>query len=353
MAGYTYAEADIIRSAIKSKDEVVLLKERTNFEKRSLKLGFNKNDINEVYNLIIKFANYGFNKSHSVAYAMVGYQMAYLKANYKDIFMINLLNKEIGRGNKTKEYIDESKILGLNFGEIDINESADIYYNKNNKIILPLGIVKNVGDIAIKRILKERNNEIFKDFLDFSVRCYNNAVNKKVLESLVLIGAFDKFNYNKKTLIENLEEIINYSLLCQELGDYNVIIPEIILFDEYDDSYLLESESELLGFYFSNHPVTKYKRDINILNISKYFDKNVRMILLIESIKEIKTKNNDKMAFLKLSDEYGCIDGVVFPIYYKEIYNSLRKMIVINAYCKVERRLNKYQLVLNKIEILK
>ncbi len=353
MAGYTYAEADVIRSAIKSKNEEILLKERTNFETRSLKLGFNKSDIDNVYNMIVRFANYGFNKSHSVAYAMVGYQMAYLKANFKNIFMINLLNKEIGRESKTKEYIEESKILGLNFSGIDINESCDIYYNKDDKIILPLGIVKNVGDIAIKRILEEKTKEKFKDFLDFCSRCYNNAVNKKVIESLILIGAFDRFNYNKKTLIENLEEIINYSLLCQTLGEDNVIPPEIESSEEYEDSYLLQSESELLGFYFSNHPVTKYKRNITTTDINKYYDKNINMILLLESIKEIKTKNNDKMAFLKLSDEYGLIDGVIFPNYYKEIYNLLRKMQVVNIYCKVEKRLNEYQLVVNKIEILK
>lgn len=352
MAGYTYSEADIVRSAIKSKNESILLKERERFESQSVKLGFKKSDAENVYDMILKFASYGFNKSHSVAYAMVGYQMAYLKANYTDIFMVNLLNKEIGRESKTKEYIDESKVLGLEFSEIDINLSKDIFYSEGGKIIMPLGSVKNVGEMAIKRILQERDKGKFINFIDFCSRCYNNAVNKKVLESLILIGAFDNYGYNKKTLIENLEEIINYSLLCQELSKDNVMLPEIVLYGEYDESYLLEKESELLGFYFSNHPVTKYKRDITLDNVNKYYDKNVNMILLIENIKEIKTKNNDKMAFMKLSDEYGCVDAVIFPNYYKEIYNILKKMQVAKIYCKVEKRLNEYQLVVNKIDVL-
>ncbi len=133
------------------------------------------------------------------------------------------------------------------------------------------------------------------------------------------------------------------------------MLPEIIKYDEYDDNYLLESEKELLGFYFTNHPVTRYKRNniVNTKNMNLYFDKNIHVIMLIESIKEIKTKNGESMAFLKLSDEYGNISGVIFPSYYKKIYDKLRKMQVVDLFCKVEKRLNEYQLVINNIDVLK
>lgn len=355
MGGYTYSEADLVRSAIKSKNESILQNERKRFKEKSLQLGYNEKDIDNVYDMILRFASYGFNKSHSVAYALVGYQMAYLKANHPDIFMINLLNKEIGREFKTKEYIDEAKILGLLFNGVDINDSKDYYYEYKSKIILPLKIVKNVGDVAIKKILDERKSGNFASFIDFVVRCYSSSVNKKVIESLILVGAFDSFGINKKTLIDNLDIFINYALLCNEIGNDYVIPPEINEISEYDNLYLLEKESELLGFYFSNHPVTRYKRENGISTkiIEKYYDKNINIILLIESIKEIKTKNNEKMAFLKLSDEYGNIDAVIFPSYYKDIYNDLKRMVVVNTYCKVEKRLNNYQLVINKIEFLK
>ncbi len=355
MGGYSYAEADIIRSAIKSKDETVLLKEKDNFVKRSKKLGYNEITINNVYNMIMKFASYGFNKSHSVAYAFVAYQMGYLKANYPHIFMMNLLNKEIGREYKTKEYIDESKLLGLSFENVDINLSINKYYRYKGKIILPLNVIKGVSLNVVNEILKERKSKEFKDFIDFVSRCYSKIVNKKVIESLILAGSFDNFKINRRTLNENLESIINYSEVKSQVGDNYLVLPEIINYQEYSDSYLLEKEKELLGFYFTNHPVTKYKRNnlINIQSVNKYFDKNIHIILLIENIKEIKTKNGESMAFLKLSDEYGSISGVIFPSYYKKIYDSLGKLKVVDLFCKVEKRLNEYQLVINDISILK
>lgn len=354
MGGYSYAEADIIRSAIKNKDESILIKEKENFIIRSKKLGYNEITINNVYSMIMKFANYGFNKSHSVAYAFVAYQMGYLKANYPHIFMINLLNKEIGRELKTKEYIDESKLLGLKFKSVDINLSSNRYYRFKGEIILPLNVIKGISLNVVSEILKERKKKEFKNFIDFVSRCYSKIVNKKVIEALVLAGSFDNFDVNRKTLIENLEAIINYSEVKKQVGDNYSIIPEMIKYEEFNDSELLENEKELLGFYFTNHPVTRYKRDnpININNISKYFDKNIHIILLLENIKEIKTKNGEPMAFLKLSDEYGNVEGVIFPTYYKKIFDKLEKMQVLNLFCKVEKRLNEYQLVINNIEVL-
>ena len=355
MGGYSYSEADIIRSAIKSKDESILLKEKDNFIKRSKSLGYNESIINNVYDMIMKFANYGFNKSHSVAYAFVAYQMGYLKANYPHIFMINLLNKEIGREQKTKEYIDESKLLGLKFRSLDINLSTNKYYRFKGLITLPLNVIKGISLNVVNEILSERKKGEFKDFIDFVSRCYSKIINKKVIESLVLSGAFDSFKTNRKTLIENLEVVINYSEVKMQVGENYSMLPEIIKYDEYDDNYLLESEKELLGFYFTNHPVTRYKRNniVNTKNMNLYFDKNIHVIMLIESIKEIKTKNGESMAFLKLSDEYGNISGVIFPSYYKKIYDKLRKMQVVDLFCKVEKRLNEYQLVINNIDVLK
>ena len=355
MGGYSYAEADIIRVAIKNKNESVLIKEKDNFINRSKKLGYNEVIINSVYNMIMKFANYGFNKSHSVAYAFVAYQMGYLKANYPHIFMMNLLNKEIGRELKTKEYIDESKLLGLKFKSVDINLSTNKYYKFKDRIIFPLNVIKGISLNVVSEILKERKNGKFKDFIDFVSRCYSKIINRKVIESLVLCGSFDSFNINRKTLIENLETIINYSEVKKQVGDNYSIIPETIKYEEYNDNELLENEKNLLGFYFTNHPVTRYKRSnlINTQNIGNYFDKNVHIVLLLENIKEIKTKNGEAMAFLKLSDEYGNIDGVIFPTYYKKIFDKLKKMQVLDLFCKVERRLNEYQLVINNIDVLK
>ena len=354
MGGYTYSEADIVRVAIKKKDESILEKEKESFIKRSVSLGHNPNVSNSVYNMILKFANYGFNKSHSVAYAFVGYQMGYLKANYPHIFMINLLNKEIGRELKTKEYIDESKLLGLEFKNIDINLSSNKYYKYDNKIIFPFNMIKGISKNVADLIIEERKKGKFKDFIDFSRRCYCKIINRSVLETLILSGAFNSFKENKKTLIENLDSIINYSELYSSVGSEYSILPEIVFYDEYDSSYLLEIEKKLLGFYFSNHPVTKYKANNNIStkNVNAYFNKNVHVVMLIENIKEIKTKKGELMCFLNLSDEYGNIDGVIFPNYYRKINNQLKKLQVVDIFCNVERRLSEYQLVINDIKII-
>ena len=355
MGGYSYSEADLIRVAIKNKDESVLVKEKENFIKRCVSLGHNPNVSSSVYNMILKFANYGFNKSHSVAYAFVGYQMGYLKANYSHIFMMNLLNKEIGREIKTKEYIDESKILGLTFKNVNINLSSNKYYKYENNIIFPFNMIKGISKNIADVIIEERNKGEFKNFIDFSRRCYSKVINRKVLETLILSGAFDNFKENRRTLIENLDVIINYSELYSSVGSEYSILPEIIEYEEYDNNYLLETEKNLLGFYFSNHPVSKYKTNnlISTKNISEYFNKNIHAIMLVETIKEIKTKNGEEMCFLRLSDEYGNIEGVIFPKYYKIINSKLKRYQVVDIFCNVEKRLSEYQLVINDIKILK
>ncbi len=352
VAGYTYAEADNIRVAIKHKDESVILKEKENFIKRSISNGYNKEVSTEIYNNIIKFANYGFNKSHSVAYATLAYQMGYLKANYSSEFMINLLNSEIGSNTKTKEYIEESRLLGLSFENFNINKSKNNYYIDIDKIVLPLSVIKNVNASISKEITVEQEKSPFIDFIDFVLRCNSRIVNKNVIESLILIGCFDTFGINRKTLIENLESVINYASLCKSLGDDGVITPELKHYDEYESSYLFECEINLLGFYFSNHPVTKYKRDITLNNIDKYYMKNINLTLMIEDFREIKTKKGDKMAFLTLSDEYKSIKGVLFPSAYEKLFTLLKKSSVLSVSARVEKRLNEYQLVINDINKL-
>lgn len=351
IGGFSYSTADNIRRAMSKKKEEIIIKYKEDFINGAIKNNYKKEDAEEIYKLVLKFANYGFNKSHSVAYSLVAYQMAFLKAHFPEHFMIAQLNIVIGSDTKTKEYIDESRRFNLKLEGVNINESSDQYILKNQKIIVPLNLIKNIGKETVNHILKERENGKFLDYFDFLKRVYSSKTNIKALESLILSGALDEFGLNRKTMIENLTSGIDYASLCSNLDESLVEKPEIIYYDEYIENELLNYEYNLFGFYLKNHPVTKYKRDnmCSLKNISLYFDKIINTIVMIDTIKETQTKNKEKMAFLTVSDEYSKITAVLFPMTYKNIF-GIKKGDIIKINGRVEKRMSSYQLVVNKIE---
>ncbi|MDD4407402.1 MAG: DNA polymerase III subunit alpha, partial [Bacilli bacterium] len=224
VAGYSYGEADIIRRAISKVKKEVIIKEKDKFIKRAMNNNYKEETALEIYNLILKFANYGFNKSHSVAYAMLGYQMMYLKVKYPKEFYLSLLNINSGSNSKTKEYIDEAKFLGLNILKPDINLSYK-YYNIDNDIIMPITAIKNIGSSASEEIIEERKKGEYNSFYDFISRIYGKSVNIKTIENLIYGGALDSFNETRKTLIENIESAIIYAELINGLDSSLVAKP--------------------------------------------------------------------------------------------------------------------------------
>lgn len=354
LAGYSYSEADNIRRAMSKKKESVILAEKDRFIKRTTERGISKEKSLQLFEDILKFSNYGFNKSHSVAYAFICFWMGYLKAHYTEYFMANILNIHIGSEVKTKEYIDEAKILKINLFKPNINKSTFEYLIVKNGIVFPLTVIKSVGKEAISTILTERNNGEFTDYFDFVRRVYSNKVNKKVIESLIDAGALDIFNINKKTMITNLENAIDYATLCKDI-DYTLVLkPELNKTEEFTKQELMEREFESFGFYLSMHPVTKYKRDnmVVLKNIEEYFDRIVNVILLIENVKNINTKKKERMSFLTLSDEYKRIEGVIFPTVIKKI-GDYNKGDIVKLSAKVEKRMGNYQLIINDLQKLK
>ena len=349
MAGYTLGEADILRRAMGKKSHEIMINEKDKFISRSINNGYSKEVSTEVFDLIYKFADFGFNKSHSVGYSVVAFKMAYLKAHYPEYFMSHLLTMVIGNDGKTKQYINEAKNENINILLPDINESEYEYTVNKKNIRFSLASIHNVGTISSKEILKERKKEKFKDFFDFVKRCYGRTINKKTIEYLIYAGCFDSFNYNHQTLINNIDIAINYAELVKDLDESLITVPEIEIFDEYDNNILIKQEYDTFGFYLSYHPVQNYrKNNINTTYIKDYFNKIINIYLLIDNVRTIKTKKEDKMAFVLGSDEYGEIDMVMFPRTYQKFYNLSRGEIVLVT-AKVERRINKYQLVINNI----
>lgn len=353
MASYTLGEADVLRRAMSKKKESILINEKEKFITRSIAKGYDEKIATKVYELILKFASYGFNRAHSVSYAMISIKMAYLKANYSLVFMKNLLNMVIGNSIKTNEYIYECKKLNVELTKPDINISEDKYIQKNGKLFFPLNLIKNIGVGAVELILKERHKKQFDDIFDFINRCYGKIVNRQVIESLIYSGAFDSLNYNKRTLIYNLDVIINYGEIGSLLQDE--LKPIIEEKEEFKQEELMQYELDMFGFYITTHPITKYKIKYNNLSINEIeneINKDVELVLLVNKVKENTTKKNEKMCFINAMDEVSNIDLVLFPKVYEKNQN-INRLDVIHLFGRVEKRFDKVQIIVNKMEILK
>ncbi len=355
MAGYSLGEADILRKAISKKKEELLKGEREKFVSRSIQNGYTKELSEKVYDLILKFASYGFNKAHSVAYAMIAYRMAYLKAHYPNYFLKALLSMVIGSEIKTKEYVYECKLNHIEILKPDINLSEKDYTLTEFGIRYPLTNIKNIGNASVNAILEEREKGKFKDIYDFIKRCYAKNINKKIFESLILSGCFTSFGYNKHTLIHNLDVLLNYGDLTKDLHEDFFEKPEIEIVSEYSRKELMEQEKEYFGFFLSTHPVgeakAKYPNTISLENLAHYFDKVIPTIVLVDRVKEVTTKKNEKMCFISGSDELNTVDVVLFPREYEK-YQDIEVGDVLLITAKVEKRFDKFQLVVSEIKKL-
>lgn len=309
MGGYTFAEADLIRRAMSKKKHDVMEKENIRFVAKASEKGYDKNIAQSVYDLIVKFANYGFNKSHSVAYARLGYQMAYLKANYSDIFQLNTLNMSLGSSSKIKDVINDAKNRGLNIVKPDINKSGVEYLIRDGAIILPLSCIKDVGSNVGKTIV---DNAPYNDLFDFFRKTADYNINRRTVENLIFAGAFDSLGFSRNTLKANIDSAITYVELCKSLDESLIMKPEIIVSEAPDEEI---SELDVFGFYISGHPAGKVqvKNGIKLKDIGNYKSRVVRLAALVDKFKVINTKNNEKMAFVDLSDDTGTASAVIFP----------------------------------------
>ena len=216
----------------------------------------------------------------------------------------------------------------------------------------PFNIIKGISKVVCNKIIEERK-EPYKDIYDFFAK--TSSLTKSNYEILINAGCLDAFSYTRRTLIENLDSLINYSKLCEDLDFEFVLKPEIIEYPEYDNSYLIKEEKDLYGFYISNHPVLSYKMQFNdiidIETIEQYFNKYVNLIVLVDKVREISTKKGEKMMFFVGSDEESVMDFTLFPKTYKE-YFDIKKGDIVKILGKVEKRNGSYQIIVSKVEKL-
>ncbi len=342
VGGYSLFEADDIRVAISKKKEDIINAQHDKFVSGGIKNGYSKEFVEKLFNKIKEFGGYGFNKSHSVAYALVSYQMAYLKANYPKEFMFYLLenNKDIS---KCEKILSSLKNSGYKLLKPNINYSIDKYAEKNGYILLPFNIIRGLTDDIISKIIRVRENG-FNDIFDFFVKT-NSFLNKETYLILIKSGALDIFKMHKQTMIKNIDVILNYaSIYSDGLGK-----PILIKYPEYDDTTLREFEILSYGMYITNHPCSKYKDVIKVENIKNYLFKNVNMVLLIKSIRTIKDKKGGEMAFLECEDETGKVNLTMFSSLYAK-NNDLKVNELIRVNVKVSKRFDKLNVLVNNIK---
>lgn len=318
-AKMSLAEADILRRAVSKKDKQLLTENREKFVGGAVKNGYEKKVADDIYDYIVKFANYGFNKSHSVAYSIISYHMAYFKANYFALFMAKYLNSVLGNVSVIENKLMYARRRGINVLPPNINVSCEYFVTKGNDLIYPLTGIQQIGFQIAKQIIAERENGSFKSLNDFKERL--PQINKNVIEALIYSGAFDSFNVTKKMMLSQSDPL--ESIFSNELKSELKKISGELSADE-----LRLGERKYLGFniqydLFKN--MEYLQKQYNAIPFSKRaINYNSRIIVEFLNIKEIKTKKGDYMALGTAFDGKTSLKLVIFPNAYMKIKKMLK-----------------------------
>ena len=346
IAGFTLSEADEMRRAIGKKIRSLMDQMADKFVKGAVKNGLSKGKAKQIFELIDKFAQYGFNKSHSVAYSYIAYQTGWLKTHYTAEFMSANLTSEMNNTNKVVVLINECRKLDIKVHAPDINNSGINFEPLNDKeISFGLNAVKNVGVKALEQCIEVRNKHgKFQSIFDFISKVDQRLVNKKVLESLILAGAFDSLNENRAQLFEAVDLAINYGNQVDKQTNKNQInlfgdqeelvkVPNLPIIEDWDNQEKLSKEKEVLGIYVSGNPLIKYA---DIIEELSNYDFSEKQILKENSIVKIGgavtnfklhfDKKNQQMAFFNLD----CLGGQAEAIIFHDAFDKYKEIIKDN-----------------------
>ena len=378
LAGYSLGQADLLRRAMGKKKASEMQKQRETFINGSTKNGIKSKLAEELFEQMVKFAEYCFNQSHSTAYGYVTYQTAYLKANYPVEYMAALLTANSGDTDKVQKYISSCLSMNIQIEPPDINRSGVDFTPSEDKILFGLSAVRNVGQGAIACILFARNEGGFKSLADLCDRVDLRAVNRRALEALIHCGGFDKLESNRNQLIHDLDLVIDWSQSRakdrasgqvnlfdwggmttnnEEVGKAFESAPKAPTVADFPQSEKLRREKELLGFYVSDHPLKSVRQSAQILapiNLSQLSEQREDTLLcavvMLSHVKQVTTKKGDPMAIIKIEDLTGQIEAVVFP----KVYERLSSYLVTDArtiiWGKLDRRDDQIQLIVEDVE---
>ena len=356
LAGFTLGQADLLRRAMGKKKHEVLAAQRENFLQGAAERGIDAKLAQDVFELMTHFADYGFNKSHSAAYALVAYQTAFLKAHYPQEFYAALLTSVMGANDKVGYYIEECRRRGIAVLPPDINASGTAFSVDGEAIRFGLAGVKNAGGNALESIIAARKKGgKFSSLVDFCSRVDMRVVNKRVIESLIKCGAFDSLKARRSQFLNVLEQAVEVAACKQKdaasgqiglFGDDptecvdDVVLPDI---PELPKEQLLALEKEIIGFYVTGHPLDKYRAKLEAmpslgsLTEGRYTDgQAIRVGGLIASAKRITTKNGSMMCFINLEDFTGQVEVIVFP----KVFEKTGRLLAPDLPVVVSGRLN-------------
>jgi DNA polymerase-3 subunit alpha len=353
LASYTMGEADGLRKAMGKKISALMAEHRERFVKGAVKNKINEDKAKALFDLMEKFGGYGFNKSHSAAYALIAFQTAFLKAHYPIEFIAALLTSEMQSIDGVVKYINECRAHNIDVQPPDINSGDKTFTVSDGKIQFGLAAVKNVGEGAVEAIVEERKtNGPFASLSDFCERVDLRRVNKRVVESLVACGAFDATGARRSQMMAVLEETLDYGQKVQkercdpQMGLFDdgpecslsVTVPVLPKITEWEEKERLAREKESLGFYISGHPLTRHEKTMNkfatahTAALKEINDGQiVRIGGMVTSSKVIRTKREELMAFIQLEDLHSTIEVVVFPSIYsicQELLGADRPVMV-------------------------
>jgi len=338
LASFTLAQADILRRAMGKKNAEEMAMQKKNFIEGSQKGKIAGKKAEKLFDLMAKFAEYGFNKSHSAAYALVAFQTAYLKAHYPVEFMAALLSSEMGNSDKILRHLGECREKKIEVLPPDVNESQQDFTVVGEKIRFGLAAVKNVGLAAIQSILAAREEKgNFTSLADFCLKVDLRKVNKRVIESLIKSGSFESLGFSRAQLLAGLEEAMEWAQAVErERANHQIAMfggsrggrhrdePRLPDVPPWPESQRLAAEKETLGFYLTGHPLSSYASTLqrftsmDTLRVQEAADgQEVIIGGVVNSLKEINTKKGDRMAFVSLEDLNGVVEVIIFSELYK------------------------------------
>lgn len=341
LAGYTLGSADVLRKAMGKKKPEEMAKQRLVFVEGATEREVDPHVAGKIFDLMEKFAGYGFNKSHSVAYGLVTYQTAYLKAHYPAEFMAAVLSSDMDHTDKVLRFFHDAKALGLTITTPDIN-SGDYAFTVNDEgeICYGLGAIKGAGEAALTSVLEERQRGgPFKNMLDFCLRNNLRKVNKKVIEALIKSGAMDKLGHHRAEMMENVptmlqaaEHQLQHETQDDLFGGFSQPEQQDLQLkpvDEWSDRARLRAEKEALGLYLSGHPMTPYWLEFGQLLTNRLAElklttnQTVMVAGLVSSLRTVMTKRGDRIAFATLDDNSARVEISLFA----DVYQQHRELL--------------------------
>jgi DNA polymerase III subunit alpha len=378
MGGYSLGQADLLRRAMGKKKKAEMEKHKEQFVKGAQQNEVKPKIASDLFDQMVMFAEYCFNKSHSTAYGYVTYQTAYLKANYPVEYMAALLTANSGDQDKVQKYIATCMAMGIEVEPPDLNRSGVDFTPLQTTILFGLSAVRNVGQGAIEAILQSREQDgPIKSLSDLCDRIDSRTVNRRALEALILSGAMDKLEPNRNQLMHDLELVLEWAqsrAKDRAVGQGNLFdlfgtpdtpdtthsfesAPKAPAVEDYPSQEKLKLEKDLLGFYISDHPLKSIQQAARVLapiNLSDLADKSdsvtLSAIVMISTLKPVVTKKGDRMAVLQIEDLSGHADAVVFPKTFARIGHLIAVDTRLMVWGKVDRKDDRIQFIVDDAE---